>query len=57
MREFKFQLAPPVANIYGYQFYLSIVSSKVSAPPWNIDVTPFYIQLQNKKIKGDLGVF
>ena len=43
MRDFKVQLSPPAANIYGYQFYLSLMSSRVSAPPWNIDLTPFYL--------------
>ena len=43
MREFKVQLAPPAENICEYQFYLSIVSSRVSDPPWNIDLTPFYL--------------
>ena len=38
MREFKVQLALPAANICGYLF---IVSSRVSTPPWNINLTPF----------------
>ena len=37
-----------------YQFYLSIVSSRVSTPPWSIDLTPFYlVPLPQKSSKSD----
>ena len=35
---------------YIYQFYLSIVSSRISFPPWHIDFTHFYLHPPLKNI-------